>query len=160
MRWKLQKSKKSKSKLVNCLKMGAKKAFINQTCSEIDAVKTIYNGKPKLLKAISWHSRGKLSTVSGDSSGYSRDRVPIGGSSLSNSSPLLRSSETHTLVDGLSTLSFASLYAVLHTTFEGPANLALHNIAHIERSAGVFAPPAPQASASFVVVALPALFLY
>ena len=105
--------------MVNCLKKGSKKTFKCKTCSEINVRRTIYNGEPKLLKEISWHSRGKASTVSGDSRGYVGDRLPIGGPSLSDSSPLLRSSASHTWADGWSTLRLAGLCIFLYTTSEG-----------------------------------------
>ena len=39
--------------------------------------RNIYKGEQKILKEISSHSRGKPSTVSGDSRGYLGDRLPI-----------------------------------------------------------------------------------
>ena len=54
--------------------------------------------------------------MDGDSHG---DRLLIGGPSLSDSSPLLRSSASHILADGWSTLCLAALCAFLYTTPEG-----------------------------------------
>ena len=153
VRWKLQKWKKPRSKLVNCLKKGSKRNFKCKTCSEINVRRTIYNGEPKLLKEISWHSRGKPSTVSGDSRGYVGDRLPIGGPSLSDSSPLLRSFASHTWVDGPPCGSLACV-SFCTPRLKGAANLALHSIAHIEQWARFCTPPAPHEAAPFVVVAL------
>ena len=63
-----------------------------------------------------FHSRGKLSTVDGESRG---DRLFAGAPSLSDSTPLLRSSASHILADGWSTLRLAALCAFLYTTPEG-----------------------------------------
>ena len=43
----------------------------------------------------------------------------IGGPSLSDSTPLLRSSASHILADGWCTLRFAALCAFFYTTLEG-----------------------------------------
>ena len=77
---------------------------------------SIYEDEVEVLKEISLHSRGKPSTVDGDSRG---DRPLIGGPSLWDSPPLLRSSASHILADGWSTLCLAALCAFLCTTLEG-----------------------------------------
>ena len=81
------------------------------------------------MERKSLHSWGKPSTVDGESCG---DRLFIGGPSLSDSTPLLRSFASHILADGWSTLHLAALCTFLYTTPEGVANLPLHSIAHIE----------------------------
>ena len=68
------------------------------------------------MERKSLHSRGKPSTVDGESRG---DRLFIGGPSLLDSTPLLRPSASHILADGWSTLRFAALCAFLYTTLEG-----------------------------------------
>ena len=88
----------------------------SKTCARINVVRMIYAGELKLLKERSSHSRGKPSIVSGDSRG---DRLPIGGSLLSSSFPLLRLYAFHILVDGCSILRLASLCAFLYTMSKG-----------------------------------------
>ena len=68
------------------------------------------------MERKSLHSWGKPSTVDGECRG---DRLFIGGPSLSDSTPLLRSSASDILADGWSTLRFTALCAFLYTTLEG-----------------------------------------
>ena len=104
------------SKLVNWWHGGSHKNIKSKTHVGITIIGNINEGDLKLLKEISSHSWGTPSTVSGDSCG---DQLPIGGPSLWDSSPLLRSSASHILADGWSTLHLAGLCNFLYTTPEG-----------------------------------------
>ena len=75
------------------------------------------------MERKSLHSRGKPSTVDGESRG---DRLFTGGPSLSDSTPLLRSSASHILADGWSTLRLAALCTFLYTTPEGGRQPSSH----------------------------------
>ena len=92
--------------------------------------------------------------MSGDSRGYIEDRLPIGGPSLSDSFPLLRSSTPHTLADDGPPCNLLACAPFCTPHLKGDANFTLHNIPHIERSDRICAPPTPPDATPFVVVAL------
>ena len=103
------------------------------------------------IERKSFHSWGKPSIVDGESCG---DRLFIGGPSLSDSTPLLRSSASHILADGWSTLRLAAFCAFCTPRLKGAANLPVHSIAHVEPWAWLCTPPAPPEAGPLVVVIL------